>query len=146
MVVHCPRARRSPPDRHGRLLQLSSGDDQLDRGQVGGPPKQPGWSKAEYEARAKESAQQHNQRYAQWEQRVPEKLDRFAVRDAVRMHLAWTYRYTLPAEEQTLLEQTQITVGDITGTPAEVSTHYAMRSEEHTSELQSRGHLVCRLL
>src|SRR5699024_7257654 len=90
------------------------------------PPKQPGWSKAEYEARAKESAQQHNQRYAQWEQRVPEKLDRFAVRDAVRMHLAWTYRYTLPAEEQTLLEQTQITVGDITGTPAEVSTHYAM--------------------
>lgn len=90
------------------------------------PPKQPGWSKAEYEARAKESAQQHNQRYAQWEQRVPEKLDRFAVRDAVRMHLAWTYRYTLPAEEQTRLEQSQVTVGDITGTPAEVSTHYAM--------------------
>src|SRR5690625_1777401 len=25
-------------------------------------------------------------------------------------------------------------------------TIYAMRSEEHTSELQSRGHLVCRLL
>src|SRR5699024_558574 len=52
------------------------------------PPKQPEWSKAEYEARAKESAQQHNERYAQWEQRVPEKLDRFAVRDAVRMHLS----------------------------------------------------------
>src|SRR5690625_2161813 len=66
-------------------------------------PKQPGRSKAEYEARAKESAQQHNQRYAQWEQRDPEKLDRFDVRDAVRMHLAWTYRHTLPAEEQTLL-------------------------------------------
>src|SRR5690625_4733009 len=25
-------------------------------------------------------------------------------------------------------------------------THIAQRSEEHTSELQSRGHLVCRLL
>src|SRR5690625_7650668 len=25
-------------------------------------------------------------------------------------------------------------------------TFYIMRSEEHTSELQSRGHLVCRLL
>src|SRR5437870_1669496 len=25
-------------------------------------------------------------------------------------------------------------------------TQYATRSEEHTSELQSRGHLVCRLL
>src|SRR5690625_6719080 len=24
--------------------------------------------------------------------------------------------------------------------------HFYMRSEEHTSELQSRGHLVCRLL
>src|SRR5690625_667875 len=24
--------------------------------------------------------------------------------------------------------------------------HFGMRSEEHTSELQSRGHLVCRLL
>src|SRR5439155_8647758 len=27
-----------------------------------------------------------------------------------------------------------------------VSASAAMRSEEHTSELQSRGHLVCRLL
>src|SRR5207253_9476765 len=26
------------------------------------------------------------------------------------------------------------------------SGQYAIRSEEHTSELQSRGHLVCRLL
>src|SRR5690625_7063394 len=25
-------------------------------------------------------------------------------------------------------------------------THESLRSEEHTSELQSRGHLVCRLL
>src|SRR5690625_6990285 len=24
--------------------------------------------------------------------------------------------------------------------------HFALRSQEHTSELQSRGHLVCRLL
>src|SRR5437870_6454512 len=29
---------------------------------------------------------------------------------------------------------------------ASTSTHSAGRSEEHTSELQSRGHLVCRLL
>src|SRR5690625_6983330 len=27
-----------------------------------------------------------------------------------------------------------------------LSFSYAVRSEEHTSELQSRGHLVCRLL
>src|SRR5439155_9993345 len=27
-----------------------------------------------------------------------------------------------------------------------VTDHGAVRSEEHTSELQSRGHLVCRLL
>src|SRR5690625_5643892 len=30
--------------------------------------------------------------------------------------------------------------------PARVRSATAIRSEEHTSELQSRGHLVCRLL
>src|SRR5690625_954380 len=30
--------------------------------------------------------------------------------------------------------------------PATTITVYNLRSEEHTSELQSRGHLVCRLL
>src|SRR5699024_3443291 len=79
-----------------------------------------------HEARARESADQHNESVRRWQRLIPERLDRFAIRDAVRMHLAWTYRYTLPTEEQTKLENTQITVGDITGTPAEVSTRYAM--------------------
>src|SRR5207253_8133531 len=30
--------------------------------------------------------------------------------------------------------------------PVDVVYHLDVRSEEHTSELQSRGHLVCRLL
>src|SRR5690625_5528521 len=30
--------------------------------------------------------------------------------------------------------------------PAPLNNTYSLRSEEHTSELQSRGHLVCRLL
>src|SRR5439155_4262332 len=35
----------------------------------------------------------------------------------------------------------------VTGDGRTLQIHrYAMRSEEHTSELQSRGHLVCRLL
>src|SRR5690625_6980693 len=34
----------------------------------------------------------------------------------------------------------------IAGVLIAVSQNYWMRSEEHTSELQSRGHLVCRLL
>ena|SRR5690625_1382018 len=90
------------------------------------PDKQPGWSEAEHRARAKEKGDEYNANLRRWKEKIPEELDRFAVRDAVRMHLAWTYRYTLPAEEQTRLEQSQVTVGDITGTPAEVSTHYAM--------------------
>ena len=90
------------------------------------PQRKPEWSKAEHEARARESADQHNESVRRWQRLIPEKLDRFAIRDAVRMHLAWTYRYTLPTEEQTKLENTQIAVGDITGTPAEVSTRYAM--------------------
>src|SRR5690625_5778147 len=32
------------------------------------------------------------------------------------------------------------------GWPASAAISYGTRSEEHTSELQSRGHLVCRLL
>lgn len=90
------------------------------------PTRRPEWSQAEHEARVKESADAQRERSATWKARVPEKLDRFAVRDAVRAHLAWTYRYTLPAEEQAKVEQTQVTVGDFRGTPAEVSTHYAM--------------------
>src|SRR5437870_7567969 len=39
--------------------------------------------------------------------------------------------------------------GDVMGgmqAPVEVAKQHVDRSEEHTSELQSRGHLVCRLL
>src|SRR5690625_6288776 len=35
---------------------------------------------------------------------------------------------------------------DINGVRIDISLDFALRSEEHTSELQSRGHLVCRLL
>src|SRR5690625_6535002 len=39
------------------------------------------------------------------------------------------------------------TVADTDGTMMIIAAdHPARRSEEHTSELQSRGHLVCRLL
>ena len=87
---------------------------------------QPGWSEAEYAARVKEDSQAFDARVDEWKRRIPEQLDRFAVRDAVRTHLAWTYRFTLPADEQTKVEHAQLTVGDCTGTPAEISTHYAL--------------------
>ncbi|UQN30480.1 hypothetical protein [Brachybacterium kimchii] len=90
------------------------------------PPRKPEWSQAEYEARAREDADRHNEVVRRWQQQIPKELDRFAVRDAVRTHLAWTYRYTLPNDEQQQLETTQVTVGDYTGTPAEISTRYAM--------------------
>src|SRR5690625_6510175 len=35
---------------------------------------------------------------------------------------------------------------DYLGFPFSISETFQQRSEEHTSELQSRGHLVCRLL
>src|SRR5690554_7358145 len=37
-------------------------------------------------------------------------------------------------------------VHDIAEAPAPFTTNFILRSEEHTSELQSRPHLVCRLL
>src|SRR5439155_10127785 len=39
-----------------------------------------------------------------------------------------------------------ITLYDLVGLDTAVYAGMVMRSEEHTSELQSRGHLVCRLL
>src|SRR5690625_6094770 len=39
-----------------------------------------------------------------------------------------------------------VTSADITGYWALHNVETPLRSEEHTSELQSRGHLVCRLL
>lgn len=88
--------------------------------------KRPEWSEAEYAARVKEDSLAFDRRVQQLKERIPEKLDRFAVRDAVRTHLAWTYRHTLPTDEQTKVEQAQLAVGDFRGTPAEISTHYAM--------------------
>src|SRR5690625_5537279 len=54
--------------------------------------------------------------------------------------MAWT-----PDDEMLLVEQYRIPVGKPTiELPAGLAGDN--RSEEHTSELQSRGHLVCRLL
>src|SRR5437870_8974470 len=40
----------------------------------------------------------------------------------------------------------QVNPGNATTTTTTLQTTSTTRSEEHTSELQSRGHLVCRLL
>src|SRR5690625_5850164 len=48
----------------------------------------------------------------------------------------------LPSADQSLLNDIE---GDVVFAPADVTSEDE-RSEEHTSELQSRGHLVCRLL
>src|SRR5690625_6978222 len=43
--------------------------------------------------------------------------------------------------------RTLVFLGDLTDRgPASIDVINFVRSEEHTSELQSRGHLVCRLL
>src|SRR5207253_11502992 len=59
---------------------------------------------------------------------------------------------TLPAGAGNFLMQfrvgTTVTHADASTPPSASQTFYALpstRSEEHTSELQSRGHLVCRL-
>src|SRR5690625_5586436 len=67
-----------------------------------------------------------------------------------------------PAKVQSALlesmQELQVTIGETTypleepflvlatKNPVEQEGTYPLRSEEHTSELQSRGHLVCRLL
>src|SRR5690625_5497105 len=51
----------------------------------------------------------------------------------------------LPILAATLLADGPVRVGNMPHLN-DITTMLALRSEEHTSELQSRGHLVCRLL
>src|SRR5436305_10914713 len=56
-------------------------------------------------------------------------------------------RRTPQADQQGEKEVGQLGRGMVTAEPADGARHVVVgRSEEHTSELQSRPHLVCRLL
>src|SRR5947209_16765553 len=65
----------------------------------------------------------------------------------LRNTLTWSYDL-LEHEEQQVFRQLSVFPGDWTLEAAEVvvNIHRPPRSEEHTSELQSRQYLVCRLL
>src|SRR5690625_5408899 len=65
-----------------------------------------------------------------WDERTKKKWNNLLIR------MAKEYR-----KNAVKLGGVLIKVGQFLGTRADI-----MRSEEHTSELQSRGHLVCRLL
>src|SRR5690625_5828686 len=52
----------------------------------------------------------------------------------------------LPGRDVVFGFDVTIPSGDGDGASSPAAVDVALRSEEHTSELQSRGHLVCRLL
>src|SRR3712207_8866274 len=54
----------------------------------------------------------------------------------------WSEDYDWTAQQDRLNREEHVLVDGITGVPAA----QGLRSEEHTSELQSRQYLVCRLL
>src|SRR5690625_5535978 len=57
-----------------------------------------------------------------------------------------TYSYTCDDQAGSASETMDIEIYVAAPAEAEVGEDVEFRSEEHTSELQSRGHLVCRLL
>src|SRR5947209_16241485 len=60
---------------------------------------------------------------------------------------ATTEIYTLSLHDALpILSSTQIAIPELTMSTSKVFTNATGRSEEHTSELQSRQYLVCRLL
>src|SRR5690625_5562014 len=63
------------------------------------------------------------------------------IRFLIKKHMLFPYYLILVGYSVML---TNIIV--LGGTVADVTIFFFLRSEEHTSELQSRGHLVCRLL
>src|SRR5690625_5938703 len=64
--------------------------------------------------------------------------------EAVVTELGGTYEYTGPSDASASSQVSYINTLSQQGVDAILLS--ANRSEEHTSELQSRGHLVCRLL
>src|SRR2546422_8510158 len=82
----------------------------------------------------------------QFLERLPDEADlergtSFAE-NAVAKARYFAKRGTIP----TLAEDSRLEVDALEGAPGVFSARWAERSEEHTSELQSRLHLVCRLL
>lgn len=88
--------------------------------------RDPSWSDAEYRERNHEAGIAFNERKQKIRDSIPDEIDRFQVRDAVRLHLAWRYAYTLPMEEQEKLESQTVHVGDLSGTLPAFSRHFAM--------------------
>src|SRR5690625_5377769 len=80
------------------------------------------------------------------------------ILDNVVIHpdqLSWISDTYLEGETDLTAYQLSVIRGELGGTPENLSANFLaetlagsfrLRSEEHTSELQSRGHLVCRLL
>src|SRR2546422_10436327 len=82
----------------------------------------------------------------QFLERLPDEADlergtSFAE-NAVAKARYFAKRGTIP----TLAEDSRLAADALEGAPGVFSARWAERSEEHTSELQSRLHLVCRLL
>ena len=109
------------PGSRDRQKQIFLGGKKWER-----PEKDPEWSDAEYVERQRESIRAWNARVADFEERVPQEIDRFKVRDAVRTHLAWRYAYTLPPEEQEKLRDRQVQIDDLNGTPPAFDLYFAM--------------------
>src|SRR5688572_31347792 len=61
-----------------------------------------------------------------------------------RVSMVFENRHTLTLQIEEILRAENITSDD--GIKAEIDVYNALRSEEHTSELQSQSNLVCRLL
>src|SRR5436305_10129543 len=70
------------------------------------------------------------------------KIYTLSLHDALPIFLAGRHRRPEGAHVDRVQEQRQ-PLGHLAGL---VLGHFEVRSEEHTSELQSRPHLVCRLL
>src|SRR5690625_6322558 len=65
---------------------------------------------------------------------------------AERLEVEITERAFLNDGTETIKQIERLREAGINVTIDDFGTGYSSRSEEHTSELQSRGHLVCRLL
>src|SRR5690606_25540679 len=70
-----------------------------------------------------------------------------ATEESYQSRRAWLWALAVPSPYATLVEFIErLQVADQSGAAQLVESESVLRSEEHTSELQSRENLVCRLL
>lgn len=112
-----------PQSREG-MLEMAAG------GPVADLERDPSWSDAEYNARNIEHIRGIGAKREEWGKVLARSIDRFDVRDVVRLHLARKYSYTLPDAEREKFNEEEFVINGQVGKARRIAINYSMPAYE----------------